>query len=368
MLADRLAEDTLSRDLLGSTGIRYESMPLQKDLISPVLVLGGSGFIGSRLVDCLIAQGYDVRIGDLLQSKSYPGLSAFCDVRDGQALNKLATSANTIINLAAEHRDDVRPLTRYYETNVHGAQQVCQAARDHGVHRIVFTSSVAVYGFHPEPVDEDGQFAPFNPYGQTKLQAEHVYKEWADEDQSRSLVIVRPTVVFGEGNRGNVYNLLNQIAMGRFFMVGSGTNFKSMAYVENVADFLAHALNFGPGIHIFNYVDGPDLNMNSLVDRVQSCLHRRSRSNFRFPKWLALAAGHCLDGVSRLVNCTFPISAIRIRKFCESTQFKADRVALTGFRPRFSLNEGLDRTIRFEFLAEGHNSRPSEVAMSSSES
>ncbi len=342
-------------------------MEQRKELISPVLVLGGSGFIGSRLVGRLIQEEYSVRIGDLIKSSNFPELSVLCDVRTDATLCEAVQGTKTIINLAAEHRDDVRPLTRYYETNVQGAHHVCRAARDHGVSRIVFTSSVAVYGFHAEPVDEDGQFAPFNPYGETKLQAEQVYRAWADEDSSRSLVIVRPTVVFGEGNRGNVYNLLRQIAVGRFFMVGSGMNFKSMAYVENVADFLAYSLTFGPGTHTFNYVDGPDMNMKSLVNHVQSCLHRESRTNLRLPKWLALGAGHCLDGVSRLVNCTLPISAIRIRKFCESTQFKADRAAFTGFKPRFSLNEGLDRTIKFEFLADGHDPRPSEIAMSSSE-
>jgi nucleoside-diphosphate-sugar epimerase len=141
-----------------------------------------------------------------------------------------------------------------------------------------------------------------------------------------------------------------------------------MAYVENVADFLAYSLTFGPGTHIFNYVDGPDLNMNALVDRVQTYLNREKKDNVRLPKWLALGAGHCLDGISRVVNRTFPVSAVRIRKFCESTQFKADRVALTGFRPRFSLDEGLARTVRFEFLGKAQDPHSSEVAMSSSRS
>lgn len=111
-----------------------------------------------------------------------------------------------------------------------GAAEVCVAARKAGVRTIVFTSSVAVYGFHPYPVDENGPFAPFNPYGQTKLDAETVYRAWAAEDPTRTVIIVRPTVVFGEGNRGHVYNLMRQVMSGRFLMVGSGLNAKSMAY------------------------------------------------------------------------------------------------------------------------------------------
>ena len=77
-------------------------------------------------------------------------------------------------------------------------------------------------------------------------------------DLKKTLVIIRPTVVFGEGNRGNVFNLMNQIAKNRFMMVGSGTNRKSMAYVENVAAFLEYSLSFQSGLHVHNYVDKPD--------------------------------------------------------------------------------------------------------------
>ena len=68
-------------------------------------------------------------------------------------------------------------------------------------------------------------------------------------------MIVRPTVVFGENNRGNVYNLLKQIANSPFFMIGMGVNKKSMAYVDNEASFLANSLGFGSVIYLFNYID-----------------------------------------------------------------------------------------------------------------
>lgn len=66
------------------------------------------------------------------------------------------------------------------------------------------------------------------------------YRAWLTEDPvNRSLVIVRPTVIFGEQNRGDVYNLLRQIATGRFIIFGSGANRKSMASVQSIAEFLA---------------------------------------------------------------------------------------------------------------------------------
>lgn len=316
---------------------------------TPIAVLGGSGFIGTRLAGRLIDLGQTLRIGDLQPSLTFPSHYFPCDVRKSDSLHAVLSDAGALINLAAEHRDDVRPISRYHETNVEGARQVCLAATEAGIKTLVFTSSAAVYGFQPFPVDESGPFEPFNPYGETKLLAEGVYRAWAAEDSTRSLVIIRPTVVFGEGNRGNVYNLLRQIASGRFMMVGPGTNRKSMAYVGNVAEVLVHSLTLGPGVHIFNYVDTPDMNMNDLVALVNRSLGRPTPSHWRIPLPLAMTGGHALDAVARITGRAFPISAIRVRKFCETTLFKADRVRSNGFTPSSSLEEGLIRTIQMEF-------------------
>jgi nucleoside-diphosphate-sugar epimerase len=318
-------------------------------ITSPIAVLGGSGFIGTRLVGRMIELGRNPRIGDLQPSQAFPDRYLPCDVRKADTLRTVLSGAGALINLAAEHRDDVRPISRYHETNVEGARQVCQAATEAGIQKLIFTSSVAVYGFQPFPVDESGPFEPFNPYGETKLLAEGVYKAWAEEDPVRTLVIIRPTVVFGEGNRGNVYNLLRQIASGRFMMVGPGTNKKSMAYVGNVAEALIHSLTLGPGVHLFNYVDTPDMDMNELVALVNRSLGRPSPGRLRVPLPVAMVGGHVLDAVARITGRSFPISAIRVRKFSENTRFVADRIRATGFSPSIPLEDGLARTIHSEF-------------------
>jgi len=108
--------------------------------------------------------------------------------------------SDVLINLAAVHRDDVRPLSLYDDVNVGGARSVCEAARKHNITKIIFTSSVAIYGFAAPDTDESGIVDYFNDYGRTKYLAECVYKEWQQEDpDNRSLIIVRPTVIFGEG-------------------------------------------------------------------------------------------------------------------------------------------------------------------------
>ena len=319
-------------------------------------VLGGSGFIGSRFCARLHVSGIPFTIVDKRQSRSFPERTVIADVRSPDELRSAMlsgtsdhTSESTFVNLAAEHRDDVRPLSLYHDVNVGGAENVCSLARELGVELIVFTSSVAVYGFAPAGTDETGEIRPFNEYGRTKALAEDVYRRWYAEDpERRTLVIVRPTVVFGEGNRGNVYNLLRQIARGVFVMVGHGRNHKSMAYVENVAAFLEHAMSFGRGVHVVNYVDTPDFDMNGLVATVRAALGR-SRTPVRVPFVIGLAAGYACDAAARVSRRNFPVSAVRVRKFAATTQFSG-RASATGFSPPVPLPDALARTIRFEFV------------------
>lgn len=315
-----------------------------------IALLGGSGFIGTRLTSGLLQAGYDVTIGDIAPSTSYPDIRVQADVRVLDDMISTCTETDTIINLAAAHLDNVRPISLYYDTNVTGARVVCQAAEKLGIKKIVFTSSVAVYGHQHAELDENGAHLPIGPYGETKSQAETVYKEWQAKDPAnRTLVIIRPTVVFGPTNRGNVHNLMDQIAKGHFLMVGNGENRKSMAYVGNVAAFIQYSLSFNTGLHIFNYIDKPDYSMNDLVNLIKQRTGKNV-SSLRLPKIIGLGAGAMLDVVARLSNRKFPISRVRIEKFCATTVFKADRVKDSGFIPPFALEQGLIETIDAEFL------------------
>jgi len=316
-----------------------------------ICIIGGSGFIGTRLVKRLLDAGYFVKILDKSKSETYPDLWIKGDVRDMSSLLSALKGFDVLYNLAAEHRDDVSPKSLYYDVNVKGAKNVCSAAEELGINKIIFTSSVAVYGFTYEETDENGELRPFNEYGKTKLEAERIYQEWQERDKNRSLTIIRPTVVFGEGNRGNVYNLLKQIAKGHFIMVGNGKNIKSMTYVENVVSFLIYSLRFGSGFHLFNFVDKPDLDMNSLVTLVKQELGKSGDIGMRIPYPVGYLSGLFFDIISKITNKKLPISSIRIKKFCSNTQFTSASIKNTDFKPPFTLAEGLRRTINHEFLS-----------------
>lgn len=318
-------------------------------------IVGGSGFIGTRLSRRLSqAEAIRFSIIDKAPSALFPKRVKIADVRSIDSLRTTVTADSVVVHLAAEHRDDVRPLSLYDEVNVQGAKNLCVVAREKGVKTIVFTSTVAVYGFAPIGTDESGMIAPFNDYGRTKYEAELAFKAWQAEAPSiRTLVIVRPTVVFGEQNRGNVYNLLRQIASGRFVMVGDGKNRKSMAYVENIAAFLEFAITLKPGVHIYNYIDKPDFNMNNLVGTVNRMLGKSAAIGFRLPFVVGFMIGKVFDLAAVITGRRFAISSIRVKKFCANSVYNT-ALETSGFLPPVSLSDALERTVRHEFM-ESHD-------------
>lgn len=312
-----------------------------------ILITGGAGFIGAVLASLLRDQGHQVVVYDKAASDSEFSLKA--DVRDLTALKAAAQGVDVIYNLAAEHRDDVRPLSLYEDVNVGGARNVVAAAEHAGVNTVIFTSSVAVYGDSHNPLDENAPHNWINDYGRTKSLAEFEHRKWADADASRKLVMVRPSVVFGPGNRGNVYNLLKQIAGGRFIMIGDGENRKSMAFVDNVAAFLAFALTLPGGVSVYNYSDKPDFDMNALVSLIRERTDRGHGVGPRLPLWAARLAGAGADFAAKATGKSLPISGVRVRKFVANTEVDARRAHASGFRRPVDLREGLSLTLDAEF-------------------
>ncbi len=314
-----------------------------------VLITGGSGFIGTSLIE-LLTNIDDINVVnfDKKQSDYYPELTTIGDVRDLDALNKACANVDVIYNLAAEHADNVTPLSLYHDVNVGGAANVTKAAKSNNVKKIVFTSSVAIYGLNRGTPDESLDPQPFNEYGRTKLDAEKIFDAWHAETPHSTLVTIRPAVVFGERNRGNVYNLINQIVSGRFLMIGDGKNCKSMGYVGNVAEFLKQQLEKDTGYYVYNYADKPDLSSSEIIDIVRDEMNI-SASNIKVPYCIGLLGGYAFDVLSKISGKKFPVSAVRIQKFCADTTINSSAAMSSGFKPPYSLEEGLKRMIKHEF-------------------
>ncbi len=311
-----------------------------------IFITGGSGFIGYYLQQSVDRETtiYDLAEPEFRHSASY----VKGDVCDAEALTKVLNGHDIVFHLAAKHEDFGISRSEYMDTNEGGAKALVQAAEGKvGIKGIVFFSSVAVYGDRDEPTTEDTPLEPTNPYGESKLVAERVFLDWANKRPDRCLIIIRPTVVFGPRNRANMYNLIGQIAKGRYINIGNGSNIKSVAYVENLVEaslFLVNKLSHG--VHIYNYADSPHLTTRELTRIIFDALGKR-RPRLKIPLSLALLIGQPFDWAIRLTGKNLPISTARIKKFCTTTYHKADKILREGFRPRFTIEEGLHKMVKW---------------------
>lgn len=317
--------------------------------MTKIAIIGGSGFVGTRLIDIFKLENEVVNI-DKQPSHFHNEITIIGNVSDKDSFEKPLIGVDVVVLLAAEHRDDVSPIQKYYDVNVEGARNVLDVMDKIGIKRIIFTSSVAIYGLNKANPNEQHPADPFNHYGKSKWEAEEVLRQWFAKGEERHLTIIRPTVIFGERNRGNVYNLLKQIAGGRFLMIGSCENKKSMAYVGNIVELIKFSIyTKSIGYDVFNYIDKPDFSMNELVEHVGKVLKKKIPS-IHIPYWLGRLGGYGFDILAFVTRKKLPISSVRVKKFCATTQYDASSILKSGFKPKFTLGEGLERTLNFEFI------------------
>lgn len=312
-----------------------------------ILTIGGSGFVGSFLIKEL----NDLKVNNLDKNPS-PFFNDITKIVDIRNVDDIIISKDTkcVVLLAAEHRDDITPKSLYYDVNVQGTKNVLNAMDKAGIKNLIFTSSVAIYGLNKNNPCEAHPEDPFNHYGKSKWEAEQSIKNWfLNKPKGKSVTIIRPTVIFGERNRGNVYNLLRQISSGKFLMIGKGSNKKSMAYVENIVAFIKNRIEFNEsGLKIFNYADKPDFSMRQLVNAIENKMNI-SIPKIKIPYWIGMITGYGFDFLSLISNKKFSISSVRIKKFCATTQFNSNK-AHSVFKAPFSLKDGLNKTLDHEFI------------------
>lgn len=315
-----------------------------------ISIIGGSGFVGTKLIERLLSDStHELLNIDKSPSLNYSQITQIGNVLDKNLLKKQLIGTDLVILLAAEHRDDVSPISAYYDVNVQGMRNTLEAMEANNISRIIFTSSVAVYGLDKDNPDESFPADPFNHYGKSKWEAEKVLQEWKKTHSEWNINIIRPTVIFGEGNRGNVFNLLNQIASGKFMMIGDGKNQKSMSYVGNIVAFIEYLIkDKTTGLKVYNYVDKPDFTTNDLVYHTGEILGKKIPT-IHIPYWLGMCGGYGFDILAFLSRKKLSISSVRVKKFCAVTKYDSKKAMNSGFIPPFSMEEGLRRMLKAEF-------------------
>ncbi len=316
-----------------------------------IAVTGSRGFIGGHLIPALSQAGHQVQgLDQAVRPGELTHRDVTGDILDPDKVLQALAGAETVIHLAAEHKDYGLTREDYYRTNQQGTRTMLECAGEAGISQFIFYSSVAVYGA-AQGADEDQVPQPENHYGASKLAAEAEVAAWAAENPSRRALIIRPTVVFGPENYANMYRLIDAICNGTFYWIGRGENIKSVAFVHNLVAATLFLLDRDqPGLQIYNYSDQPQMPMNQLVPIIAG-LAGVKMPRLRVPYRLALAAGGLVQGLGRLTGRQYPLSLARVRKFHESTEYPAEKIRALGFVQPFTIEMGLEQTLAWRKTA-----------------
>ena len=317
-----------------------------------VLITGGGGFVGRALTRVFAGAGWrgavSSRSADAGTVAALPG--GWHRALRGDLLGGAeGWSPDVLVHLEVKqhvfHATEA-DLAEFTSVNVDGTAAWLEWCALRGVKHFVFLSTIkAVEPVAPGPVDETTPVRPgTTPYGRSKWEAESRVRAWAAADPERSALILRPAVVYGPGNEGNIAAMLEGIARGRFCLVGPNANRKALVSLPNLAAavrFLTDAAV--PGCETYFITDAEIRSVREIAETAAALLGRR-----RVPT-IPLAAGRCLaragDIYGRLTGRTFPINSSRLQALLEETDFRCGKLLAAGFRHPQTFDEGMRELI-----------------------
>lgn len=304
------------------------------------IIFGGAGFIGRHLTHALIARkAAEVLVADLTKPNwPLPVGARFvsCDVR--RPIDPaLGPPEPKVFNLAAIHRTPGHPDHAYPNTNVPGAINVTAFCRNAGTSGVWFTSSISVYGPSEEPRTESSPLSPEGAYGESKVRAEAIHREWAHEAPGRKLIIVRPGTVFGPGEAGNFTRLAAALRDRRFFYPGRRDTVKACGYVADLIESLFFMTRCAAPVVTYNFgYDEPPT-----IAQVCEAFCRVGgfpRPRLTLPLGPLLLAAHLIARAG--VSSFHPD---RVRKLARSTDVRPEKLVREGFVFETDLQQALQR-------------------------
>jgi nucleoside-diphosphate-sugar epimerase len=277
-----------------------------------------------------------------------PGAVEWCtgDVTCEPDVARAMTDVSHVVHLAGLlHLPDPPPrlVAEYDRVNVDGTARVLRQAGAAGVTRVVFASTVCVYGpFQGLPLTEDATPRPDTPYAATKLRAEALVLDAAVSEAT----VLRLAAVYGPRLKGNYLRLLQALCAKRFVPIGNGTNRRALIYDADAAEAIATALEHPAAPHrIFNVSDGQPHMMQRILSAMASAVGTRVPSVV-LPAGTARAFAGLLEGAARLAGRRAPLSRAIIDKYTEDLVVDSRRIeSELGFVARTDLEQGWAQTV-----------------------
>lgn len=314
------------------------------------VIFGGTGFIGRHLATYLLNEvgAENVYLADIKPLPPESPLSGRviyveCDVRKKIVSAPLPSEVDLIANFAAIHREPGHKNQEYYETNIPGAENVCDYASNVSCETVIFTSSIAPYGPSEQEKTEAAIPTPISGYGGSKLVAEKIHIAWQHSNPTRNLVIVRPGVVFGPEEGGNVTRLVKATIRGYFFYMGNRKTRKAGGYVKELVRTMLWAVDKNKNTHtpfLYNFAFPTPPSVEEYVNTVKE-ISGVSRYTFNLPYQILLLASYPIDFLSKIIRINQPISPVRVKKLIRSNNIVPKNLIETGYMYKYTFKDAM---------------------------
>lgn len=311
----------------------------ERDAMNRTLVTGAAGFVASHLIRELRKATPERRIvGVDTRPMVSTDLSAafqmdICDPRMGSLMREERPDA--VFHLAAACKEPGYPWREYFRINDLGTRSLLDAATAAQVSNIVFTSTMMVFAAGPRRNGEGDLCDPDTAYGSSKLLAERAVQAWCASDPGRSATILRPGVVFGQGDPGNVARMVRALAARRFAYVGRRDTIKSCIYVKDLITLLIDLASSGPGCRVLHVAYDDPTRISDIVSAATRAFGLR-----RKPLTVPIAAARALALPFSLLDPLgnrFAIHPRRIEKLYADTHIAPETLTRMQWKPRYSL-------------------------------
>lgn len=308
-----------------------------------ILITGSSGFIAKHLLNKCI-NNHKIFGIDLISSNKF---TTILDLKKKINVLNLPNKIDLIVNLAAIHREPGHNANEYFETNILGAENITEFAEKVKCNRIIFTSSISPYGIEDKIKDEDTVPCPNTPYGSSKLAAEKIHIAWQNRDlKRRILTIVRPGVVFGKGEGGNMSRLVKLIHKNFFFYMGNKKTQKAGIYVKELVNQILwvhekQVKNKLPKITLFNATMWPNPSISDYVNSVKKVAGIK-RIVPSVPYWFLMSFGFIFEFLFKALGKQNPFSPVRLRKLVRPNLVKPSFLLKNKYKPIYTLRSALE--------------------------
>ena len=319
-----------------------------------ILVTGASGAVGPAVVDIVLNAGYRVRtlsidpLPDIIREKGVEEITG--DITDVPSVRQAMKGVKLVVHLAGLlHISEASSYMdkEYERVNVGGTTTVVSEALKANVSRIVFFSTIAVYGQSKGIiVNENKVPKPDTVYAKTKFSAEKIVLDAIDGEGSPIGVVLRFGAIYGPRMKGNYRRLTHSLASGRFLPIGSGKNRRTLVYDRDAAQAVLLAVEHhnAPG-KVFNVSDGKFHTVHDILLAICRALGKRPPL-FSLPLGAVRIMVTMAEKVARYLGSRAPITRTVIDKYVEDIAVESQRITdELGFAPIYDLEKGWLETL-----------------------